>query len=389
MKFLRLPFLAVPVLFLSCCLSPALAAEFSYSGKVLLPDGKPAQGAEVALIRYNSQAEANGQYYVTAAQSTADKNGTWQLRGAQTEPSKDKTAGTTKAKTSPGVLVAYAPHFGLTWETVLSGAKSPFTLTLSPPGTRKLIIKNRGGNPIVGAKIELSWLYRQNVMRGEENRSLGLSKDLTSRWAPITDANGAVTLTLVPPLTQANFIVAAPGYARLGRNDYDLTDSGKLEIVLPPAITVKGRLIVEADSPLSPAGRKLAFYGRGTSDREFYEPQPQTTDEKGEFTLENIGPGKITVYLRESNKAEPEKGFLPGIEKQFTIGEKETTPTVEIALKALRAVRVQGKVSGTDGKPLKGVIFYGDGPGHSSGGQLAASDAGGKYEFWAAEGNTR
>lgn len=360
-----------------------LRAETIYQGRVLLPDGKAAAGIEVALSLHSNIVDGESGEVPKAVPATVvktDGNGNWQIKGPElSKPAKPNAV----AANSSALLVAFSPQHALAWRTITREDKSPFVLKMKPSDTRRLTVRNEAGQAIAGAKIRLAWLYPRNQNNEDDERPyLSLPDDLAQRWAQPTGADGSLKLSFLPQNMQTTFMVEAPGYATLGRNDYQGEET--LLVTLPRPLNVKLRLTAPPDSPLSVASQKLQGSIRGAQPYDYYEVKPQTTDAKGEITLTNIGPGQATFML--ADKATDSNGYLGEVDGKFTLSAGEKRDVIELPLKAIRARLVRGKVSSPDGKPLKGAQIYGNGPGRSYDRFLATSDAKGEYAFQAGEG---
>jgi hypothetical protein len=367
-----------------------------YKGKLLSSANKPLEGIEVALVVPQAHIEGQEEETIPAKVVKTDKNGAWQISGpaltklpiTQVAP-QTHSAETKTSKPAPIyslLFVAFSPQHSLAWRRVQHDDKMPIVLKMAPHGSKRLVVRDSNGAPIAGAKMRLSWLYPRVWENDDDGQSsLQLPADLATRWAQSTGADGALKLSFVPPNTQGNFLIEAPGYATLGRNDYQ--DNDELVVTLPRPLTITVRLTAPPDSPLTIKGQKLSGYIRGAQQYDFYEVKPQTTDDKGEITLRDIGPGQAAFGLLEGKAAKTD--YLAHIKGQFTIASGDDNRVVEIPLQAIRAYAVRGKVTSADGKPLKGVQIYGGGPGRDNDTYLAVTDAKGEYSFRAGEGQNR
>lgn len=364
-----------------------------YKGTLLSSANKPLQGVEVAVVVPPTYIEGQEEETIPAKVVKTDKNGLWQINGpviaklpAQQATRETPAAGQKSFKPAPVyslLFVAFSPHHSLAWRRVQHGDKMPIVLKMAPHGSKRLTVRDSNGTPIAGAKMRLSWLYPRVWENDDEGQSyLRLPDDLATRWAQSTGADGALKLSFVPPNTQGNFLIEAPGYATLGRNDYQ--DNDEVVVTLPRPLTITVRLTAPPNSPFSIKGQKLSGYIRGAQQYDFYEVKPQTTNEQGEITLSNIGPGQATFGLLEGKAAKTD--YLAHIKGQFAIASGDDKRVIEIPLQALRAYTVRGRVASADGKPIKGAQIYGNGPGRDNHSILAVTDQKGEYSFQAGEG---
>lgn len=369
------------LLFLLCAVP--LQAETIYQGRVLLPDGKAAEGTDVAFLQYHFDDENDIGWQVKAI-ITSDTNGQWQVKVGDKG---DATPGdsTAQASTQASTIVAFKAGFGLAWQNIFSSSKGPFTLKLAPPGRRKLTVIDTAGKAISDASVAIAMLQDSN--NAMESRYVSLPENLRKRWMQKTDATGTLVLIGVPPNYSTNLKVSAPGLVSL--SIYERTGTGDLRIALPRAIKIKVRLVPEPGVTLSPSARKLALNATDEKNNISWGSGVLVTDANGEFTIDDAAPGTATVYSSSKSEAR-DIGFLPQIEGKVDIKGDKAEQEIQIPLKSLRAVTVTGKVTGEKGEPLKGATIYGTGAGLANyERQLARTEEDGTYSFQAPEGETK
>ena len=200
-------------------------------------------------------------------------------------------------------------------------------LRFDPGTTIGGIVKDQAGHPIEGAVVRV--IGPPTEYDGTDHRfALGeLNTDSQGRWR----------LDVVPRnLGGIHLGVAHPRYRNCGgvlSRDLEST------IVLTKGTMLTGRVTDAAGRPVKEA---QVFFG----DDRFGRPPTATTNELGDFTLENCdrGPSILTVQA---------DGFAPQI---IDVRVEEGTAPVEIELTEPGAV-VHGKVVDIEGEPVVGAFF--------------------------------
>ena len=190
------------------------------------------------------------------------------------------------------------------------------------------IVKDEAGHPIEGAMVGVH--MPPTEYEGTHN--------VFSLGEPRTDAQGRWRLDVAPAnLGGVWLAVEHPHFRRVG--GMVLRDLDNV-IVLTKGLTVTGRVIDAAGRPVKGA---RAIIGKDT-----FVPDPPTgtTNERGEFTLENCerGPWIVTVQS---------EGFAPQIRE---VRVEDRTPPVEFQLTEPGSV-LRGKVVDIEGKPVAGAWF--------------------------------
>jgi beta-lactamase regulating signal transducer with metallopeptidase domain/thiol-disulfide isomerase/thioredoxin len=201
-------------------------------------------------------------------------------------------------------------------------------LRFEPGTTIGGIVKDQAGRPIAGAKVNV---YAPPT-ECEATHNVFLLGALD------TDARGQWRLDVAPKSLGDVFLhVEHPRYRRGGGNA-----SRNLEsvIVLTRGLTVTGRV---ADAAGRPVPKARVFMGR-----DLFVPDASTgtTNERGEFTLENCNAGLTIVTLQA-------EGFAPQI--RDVVVEERTTPVVVTLSEPGGTIR--GKVVDIEGKPVAGAFF--------------------------------
>lgn len=363
-------------------------AQTTYSGRVLRADGKAAGGVEVALVARLNMTDEDEEMVPQAPPVTGrtDAQGQWQLRAPEPPKQSESIEATIKKfNIKPALMaVAFSAEQGLAWRYLKADSKAPVQLKFKPTITRRFKLRDQSGANITGAQIKLQYLYPRSLGDApEDNIYLSLPDELATRWAAKTGADGLGILNFLPPSTQPSFKIEAVGYAPISYIPYQESDVFNLTLARP--ISLKLRLVAPPDTPLAVSGQKLRGYISSGQQNLNYITKPLTTDANGEATLENVGPGQASFALIGQSKTK-NKSFMAEIEGKFSISADEKRAVIEIPFRAVRTRLVRGKVTSSEGKPIKGVQLYGGGPGRGDYSYLGATDEKGEYSYQAGEG---
>ena len=226
-------------------------------------------------------------------------------------------------------------------------------LRFEPGTTIGGVVNDAVGHPIEGTTVTV---FARSTQHDGAN-------GLTSFGGLKTDARGRWRLDVAPrKLGGVSVTISHPRYRMTGGPASRDLDS---VIVLSKAENVTGRVIDAAGRPVKGARASL---GRDTFDPNH---PAATTNERGEFTLENCerGPSIVTVLA---------DGFAPQIGE---VRVEEHTRPVEIRLTEPGSV-LRGKVVDIEGKPLAGAFFGADTwRGHRSLRLHIITDKDGRFEW--------
>jgi beta-lactamase regulating signal transducer with metallopeptidase domain/thiol-disulfide isomerase/thioredoxin len=201
-------------------------------------------------------------------------------------------------------------------------------LRFEPGTTIGGIVKDQAGRPIAGASVQV---YAPPT-------ECEAASNVFSLGALDTDARGRWRLDVAPKSLGGVFVqVEHPRYRRGGGDASRNIDS---VIVLTKGLTVTGLVIDAAGRPVAKA---RVFLGR-----DLFVPDASTgtTNERGEFTLENGNAGSTIVTVQA-------EGFAPHI--CDIVVEERTAPVVVTLSEPGGTIR--GKVVDIEGKPVAGAFF--------------------------------
>lgn len=197
--------------------------------------------------------------------------------------------------------------------------------------------------PVVGAQIE------PFGMRNGERRWWGGS--LGTEPVAITNANGEFLLTSKDPDVAIDVHVGGKHHATV---NYALLPVGEQvhELNLTAGASVKGK-VVHQGQPL--AGIVMGAVQEDRRSEDFTGIKETVTDEKGEFTLEHLGPNvEYVIYGKMQSLGEI--GYIP-IQRVRTDGEQQVSELTEVEVQP--ALTVEGRVRLADEKPIpSGTVMY-------------------------------
>ena len=211
------------------------------------------------------------------------------------------------------------------------------------------VVRDSGGEPIVGAKIELSsdWNLQR---KGEKSRGLALVSDGAGRFSELSPA---------APDHAFRLKVTAPGYVAHSSEAVQI-DNQFREIVLETAVRVKGRVVDREGRPIAGArwflevdlGKVMGALGGGRLDQ-------GSTEADGTFHAEGApgGKGQIKVYARDGWRGTSEH-FALALD-EVRVGDVRLDREPEEPSKGpappTETIQVQGRVVDSDGLPLPGA----------------------------------
>jgi protocatechuate 3,4-dioxygenase beta subunit len=144
----------------------------------------------------------------------------------------------------------------------------------------------------------------------------------------------------------------------------------KLDFALPRGSVITGRVIDEFGEPISDVQIAPQRYQSVQGQRRLVPAGRQTsTDDMGEFRLFGIPPGQyyLSATWRSANPSNEDKTayapmYFPGTEnpaqaQRITLAVGQQISDIVMALKPIRATRVSGTVTGSDGRPMTGQVM--------------------------------
>jgi protocatechuate 3,4-dioxygenase beta subunit len=144
----------------------------------------------------------------------------------------------------------------------------------------------------------------------------------------------------------------------------------KLDFALPRGSVITGRVVDEYGEPISDVQIAPQRYQSIQGQRRLVPAGRQTsTDDMGEFRLFGIPPGQyyLSATWRSFNPNNEDKTayapiYFPGTDnpaqaQRITLAVGQQVSDIVMALKPMRATRVSGTATGSDGRPMTGQIM--------------------------------
>ncbi len=251
----------------------------------------------------------------------------------------------------------YPSYYGETPKSLISNG--PFALKLRPIEPFRVRVVNQSGKPIAGATVE-PWLIK-NPVKPKNLRSLNDQRDFVNTsgmdvFHVKTDVEGFATIDSVPAdfLKDSTFNAvrydstaengeSEKSYGAVSKSWKELVQDEKSSVPtfeLPQHAEVQGTVKLEDGTPV-PKAQLVFRYHDGSCGSGM-------TDENGEFSFSENANTLFNISV------DSDKGAAPAI-FNYDIGDGETKKRLDIVLK--KGIRLYGKVSTADGKPVKEFYF--------------------------------
>jgi RNA polymerase sigma factor (sigma-70 family) len=316
---------------------PEKGEELAVSGRVLDPAGKPAAGAQVAVVMvglYEPGAEGKAADLNRLQEAKADDDGRFRLRAARPAGVRDPMTW----------VVAAAPGFGFGWSYVPGGeATADVAIRLRPERTLRGRVLDVEGQPVAGARVHVA----RADLPGEASYVNGASNEVAWPKPVTTGADGRFTLrgvgrdvAVMLDVTHEHF---APETLDVEAGDKARADD--IPVVLTPARTLSGRVFAaETGKPV--AGVRLHFQGYARDFSRASGGVMARTDEEGRFSVRPYRSEAYATYV------EPPSG-RPYLGVQRRVDWPRGVVKHEVTFELSPGVVVGGTVVDEDGgKPI-------------------------------------
>jgi hypothetical protein len=244
-------------------LEPGLAIE----GKVLRPDGSPAEGVVVAVVREDEHWRSPGSTE-EGASSPSGEDGAFRLEGVG--PEEIVVVGRAAPGLAPGAPVR------------AKGGDQGVTVAMEPGLDVRLRIEDPDGDPVPRTRVEL---------RRRDEWKVGASRG--ARWTDVaeaeSDASGEALVVGLPARPDAVYDLALhppfeSDWVRVHRGGWKPQSE---TFVLVRGFTATGEVVDEAGAPVAGA----------TVDVESDERPSVSTDRRGRFRIPGCAPDGVTLRL--------------------------------------------------------------------------------------------
>jgi len=304
-------------------------------GIVLDPSGKPHDGALVAVVPADSDAERfQGRQLRPAGVTRSSGGGHFRIENLRPGPY-------AATATAAGFAAGFKGQLQLLPGETLRGVE----IRLEKGGvTLSGHVTDSGGGPVSAADV----------------RAHRIGKDSGDVFQVVADGQGAYKITI--PKGEYMLAADAEGYApdeKYVRATLDQT----LDFKLNPAATLRGRVVMR-DGGAPVAGAEVTI---GSSELWWMNAKKATSDAQGIFEFKDLDPGDYDLSAQKG----PLVGHLPR-----KVGVTLAGFTGDVTIQVDRARIIAGHVRAQNGSPVGGAkIRLGEGPWGSFGGRLRAESA--------------
>jgi protocatechuate 3,4-dioxygenase beta subunit len=338
-----------------------LAAGIRAFGHVMDEDDRPVAGAEVVLVPEVSATtlrtmmrNLSGGEADPGSSATTDADGRFEIG--------DRSAGRFLLQVA---AVGFAPQRVPGVELPAGSPEVDLGTVILAPGVELVgRVTDPDDHPLEGAEVTLT-SGGFGIFMGRRGHDV--------RDPLRTDADGLFRISDLTPEETLNLLVKHEGFTQRHVRGVRAPSEEPLEIVLEPAGRISGRVLDEAGSPVEHA---YVFAQREEVTARFDgAPSYSSSDENGNFTLDDVAPGDVSVQVRaEGFQSLTRRGL------RITAGEELR----DLTLRLSRGATVEGRVFGADGEPLAGATVRAlsssqNAPGFDS--RSANTDTEGRYRL--------
>ncbi|MBM4050080.1 MAG: carboxypeptidase regulatory-like domain-containing protein, partial [Planctomycetes bacterium] len=358
---------------MAICLAASVgwAEKVELRGTVVTWEGKPAAKAEVHLVRIQSaQPEV-----VVAKSVNADEGGRFAFEDIELPDPE-------QSRRSLVQIIACAEGNSLEWVSPQAGDPKNLKIKLGKPGTFRGRVKDGTGRPVEGATVRLSVVSRQQTELRVFPHQPFFTQELMDHWAAQTDNDGLFTLWRAGADTSPGAWIRKDGFCSANVHWQDPATG--VEVVLRKAGTIRGQIRC-GDPTVSLTDVKVAYLPSveaRTGLESYWRRGKSVTDAQGNFTLEEVPPGKVRVNIAPA----PTSEWQAGDDKVVELAEGQTVENVVLEMK--RGTKVTGRALDADtGKAIAEVRIYAhDGTHYRYSGEWPRTDAEGRYFFYVRPG---
>ena len=329
---------AIAALFLTALCARAVPVTL----RVADANGQPVAGATARVVDYaNWIDDANTLPAPSENRANADGVFALDLRGTQGNPK--LLSAREGGVAGLGGARIQASGFGAVNAILFAGENK---ITLGPASHVEGAVRDEAGAPVAGARVELEGVEQSPGGFGDLNASSGLKPETTT-----TDAQGRWQMDGLAR-GFGSFVVSAPNFVAT-ESIVDLSEAKIVAepIVLPPAGTVKGRIV---DAQGKGLARVYVYWdgGYGSHGDEVY------SDDNGNFLLDDVPLG---VGENELSFSRLNADWL-GVDKRPEIELERAGQVEDIGeIRESAGLLLSGRIVDNGGQPVEGVelrAFY-------------------------------
>jgi|GEM_PF-2594326 len=313
----------------------AATAAKVFSGRVVSPDGKPVNNAQIVLA--NSHHE-------TVAQGRSRADGSFEIAGDVIETENHRPS-----------LVARVDGVG--YGAVWGNSANENVIHINPSSSVRVTLLAPDGKPAVGTRV---WPVYTVI----ESASLGTHSDRSTKWGieypdewssetlQKTDADGSCEISLLPQQSQTSLHLDGADFAEPLVTDRIQTGAGKesspTTLHLRYGGGIEGKLIFKnTGKPV--AGVRIAAL---PDLRVHFSGQQAVTDEQGQYRFAHLLPGKFVIHIVGKNDFPWTAAFLGNV----VVNPGQTTKGQDLFL--IKGTLVTGRlIKGDTGAGVPGVTI--------------------------------
>ena len=340
-------------------------------GTIVSPDGRPAPGAEVHLVRSTGEPD---HLATLMASGIADESGRFALGGVSVSK-----AGLVSGSIT---VVARLPGVGLEWVALGPEGPGAIEVVLRKPGEVQGRLTDSQGQPLQGSEIRPRHL--SHCTDSGRWRMLTIPEELAGRWAVHTDVDGRFLIRDFIEGSPPDVRVATANHGSLiVRTAWWIANPGRpFERELALAGEIRGQ--VTCADPLASRGGLTVSYTAELSGQAVYASGTTQTDAQGRFAFGNVVPGDVTVAVRVGLGSEWQTSGTQTV----TLAQGQAVNDLRFELK--HGIKVAGRVVDADsGDPIPGVSIYLQPSPTAAGPEIAETDESGRYAFFALPGEVQ
>jgi RNA polymerase sigma factor (sigma-70 family) len=318
--------------------------KLTVTGRILAPDGKPAAGANIAVVARQGVLLSSSEWWSAfrndiIGQGNTDAEGRFRLIVTRADPLMNVRAVR---------VIAMKEAVGLAWKAIDPNAeKADVELRLTPMQPVRGRLVGIQGEPAAEVKVHVARITRPPE-KGEREEDATLRPPAALSLAAMTNARGEFAFACFGPNVKLELEIKDPRYQR--KDEWFVETANKkqcenLQLVLPPGQVVEGRIIYADTRKPVPHARLMIVSPYIIDDRADADGRFRISIFSGPFSKGDVG---VHAYAPDG---EPYMPASQGVHFDKGVVRR----AVEIALP--RGVLLRGKITeaGT-GKPVAGAI---------------------------------
>ena len=306
-----------------------------FSGKVVSPDGMPVSNAEIML---------RGSRHETVAQGRSRPDGSFEIAGDVIE---------TEEHRPTLVARAHGLGFGTLWAK--SGTQN--VIHISRPSSVRVTFLAPDGKPVAGVRVwPIFSVIESASLRSGSDRSAKWDLEYPDEWSSAimqtTGADGSCEIQMLPQQSQTSLHVVGGDFAEPLVKERIQTGAGKES--LPATVHLKYGGAIEGKVIYKDTGKPAAgIQVIALADRRIgFSSLLATTNERGEYHIAHLLPGKFVVHVLANKDFPWTAAFLSNV----AVNARQTTSGQDLFL--VKGTVVTGRlIKGDTGAGVPGMFI--------------------------------